>query len=157
MSYYPKATPRKKMSKKKFEDVLYERYGVTDYEVSFEHGDDPDDPPVRLTLYYEPLREVDQMGLDDRHCGTWMSGECWEFLPEADQEKISSLGQAALPVTEDEEGSCRQIDAENDFLAAVQRVLPEDLWDDLDAYGLKATTEERVAYALQLVKKEVTS
>lgn len=82
MSDYPKATPRKKMSKKKFEDVLYQRYGVTHYQVHHEHGDDYDAPPVKLTLYYEPLSEPDEMGLEDRHCGTWMAGECWEFLPE---------------------------------------------------------------------------
>ena len=82
MSDYPKATPRKKLSKKKFEDVLYQRYGVTHYQVHHEHGDDYDAPPVKLTLYYAPLSAPDEMGLEDRHCGTWMAGECWEFLPE---------------------------------------------------------------------------
>jgi len=94
----------------------------------------------------------------------WDHTDCHEILLETDDLSavkqmlyLEKLGQAALPVTEDDWGSCRQIDAENDFLAAVQRVLPEDSWDDLYVYGLKATTEERIAYALQLVKKEVTS
>ena len=151
MSYFPKATQRKKISKKKFESILWDKYRQVEHEIHYEHDDDYDAPPVRLTLYYEVLSEPDEMGLEERHCGTWMSGEGWEFLPEFDFEKISSLAPAALPITEEDWGSERQIDAEEAFLYAVRRILPEDSLDKLGNYGLKATTEERVAYALELV------
>ena len=65
---------RTKITKKKFEQQLIERYGAEKLQASQyqEEG-------KLMTLYYEVLPEPDVIGSMVKHCATWMSGEGWEF------------------------------------------------------------------------------
>lgn len=61
------------------------------------------------------------------------------------------LTRDALPTSDDEEGSERQVDAENLFFHHIEgRLSPADA-ERLYTYGLKATCEERIGFALQLL------
>ena len=63
---------------------------------------------------------------------------------------ILQLAELALPVDDAEWGSDRQVNAANDFGAALYSVLSEDDFSDFENYALKATTEEMVNYGLEL-------
>lgn len=65
--------------------------------------------------------------------------------------ELFQLAQAARPITDDDWGSDRQIEAENAFFDYVKTQLPVPLWDELEAYCLKATTDEMVDEALRLL------
>ena len=68
---------------------------------------------------------------------------------------LLELAQAALPTDESDWGSDRQIDAENAFGDAVERILGTGsaAFRDWEQYALKATTEEMVAEALRLCRR----
>jgi hypothetical protein len=66
-------------------------------------------------------------------------------------EQFEVLAQAALPTSDDDWGSDRQIDAENFFFDEVCRELSNEGIIELEDYSLKATTEERIAKARELM------
>ncbi len=64
---------------------------------------------------------------------------------------IMELAKAAYPVNDDDWGTERQIDAENAFFAAVEQLMSPELFESLETYALKATAEERISFALELL------
>tara|TARA_R110002020_G_scaffold421993_1_gene631186 strand:- start:935 stop:1354 length:420 start_codon:yes stop_codon:yes gene_type:complete len=65
--------------------------------------------------------------------------------------ELEVLAALALPFGDQDWGSERQVDAETKFFEAIQRILPDREWDELEEYCLKATTKEMVACALKYV------
>lgn len=59
-------------------------------------------------------------------------------------EMLESLAMAAKPKSDEDWGSTRQLNTENDFFNMVREVLPEDDYSDLEDWCLKATTEEQI-------------
>ena len=76
------ATNKKRLTKKAFEQILLAKYDKVEANVTYENNHDGTSP-TRLTLYYEVLPEPDEHGIPTRHCGTWIGGECWEFMKPA--------------------------------------------------------------------------
>ena len=64
-------------------------------------------------------------------------------------EVVPLLGLIAVPLNEDDWGSMRQVDAENKFFEMFELMVTRACFDAVEEYGLKATTEERVIYAIQ--------
>ncbi len=64
---------------------------------------------------------------------------------------LALLARNARCIGDDDYGSARQVGAENEFLAAVERLLPRRQWQAFERYCLKATTDERINEALRLV------
>jgi hypothetical protein len=64
---------------------------------------------------------------------------------------LTELAQAARCIDDTDWGSSRQVEAENAFFDAVRPRLSQRQWDDLEAYCLKATHDERIDRALELV------
>lgn len=65
--------------------------------------------------------------------------------------KVSGLADAALPLSEEDWGSERQIKAEVAFQDALAEVLGEKAWEEFATFTFKATTEEMVAKGLALL------
>ena len=102
MSTFPVATDRMRMTKKKFEAILGDKYEKMARETHHEDQYDGN-PPIKMTLYYEIGGAPDSI-MKDRHCGTWMGGECWEFLPEngeANRDDSAILGKLNVEVIGD--------------------------------------------------------
>jgi hypothetical protein len=76
----------------------------------------------------------------------------WETVtrPELTRPDLEALARAALPYTDSDWGSERQITAENALFDAARRFLTSQQMADLEAYALKATTEEMVEEVLRL-------
>lgn len=66
--------------------------------------------------------------------------------------KIEALGKVAKPINDDDWGSDRQIDAENKFFEAVQKVVSKKVFEGLEGYCLKATSYEMVDAGIEAVK-----
>lgn len=64
---------------------------------------------------------------------------------------INELAKDARPINDNDWGSERQIRAENEFFAEVENRVTRAQFAKLDAYCLKATTEERIDAALVLI------
>tara|TARA_R100001082_G_scaffold109075_2_gene85510 strand:- start:74 stop:319 length:246 start_codon:yes stop_codon:yes gene_type:complete len=77
------ATLTRKTTRQQFESDLMRRY---DGDVVCKIGrSDGDDKTKWMYLFYTTHGLTDQykqMGIDERHCGTWEDGEGWEFLGE---------------------------------------------------------------------------
>jgi hypothetical protein len=67
---------------------------------------------------------------------------------------LEQLAAVARPINDDDYGSDRQVDAENDFFDALDQHLAGKLteveMDDFDAFCLKATADERIDEGLRL-------
>ncbi len=72
-------------------------------------------------------------------------------LTDAQMAALNTLADAARPVDDDDWGSERQIQAQNAFFVRVEELLPRDQMADLEAYCLKATTDEMVDEAMRVV------
>ena len=72
-------------------------------------------------------------------------------LVEPKMPDFQALAAAARPINDDEWGSERQIDAQNLFFEEVEKVLPAETFEALEAYCLKATTDEMIDEALRLL------
>jgi hypothetical protein len=68
---------------------------------------------------------------------------------------FKALAQPAYPLSDDDWGSERQIDAENAFFERMERELPQLFTQEFEYWMLKATTEERLDEALARIAKEV--
>lgn len=66
--------------------------------------------------------------------------------------EMQTLAQAARPLNDEEDGSERQIDAENAFFARVEEILPPEVDAALSRYCLKATTDERLDEAMVQIR-----
>jgi hypothetical protein len=66
---------------------------------------------------------------------------------------FNELAARARPINDDDWGSKRQIDAQNLFFQEVEKVLPADKFADLDNYCLKATTDEMIDRALEMLSE----
>jgi hypothetical protein len=69
------------------------------------------------------------------------------------QPNFKDLAAQARPVNDDDWGSGRQIDAQNLFFQEVEKVLPADKFADLDNYCLKATTDEMIDKAIEMLSE----
>ena len=67
--------------------------------------------------------------------------------------EIEKLAAAAKPLNDDEWGSERQIDAENAFFDAVKEMVSKEVFEGLESYCLKATTDEMIEAGLQAVRR----
>jgi len=76
------------------------------------------------------------------------------LLTETQKQEIADAATAALPLSEDEWGSDRQVDAQNHFGDLLKEHLPPALFERFEFYALKATTEETVECGLNLLKSE---
>ena len=68
----------------------------------------------------------------------------------ADLNKLAAL---ARPLDDDDWGSTRQIDAQNCFSKKSKKVLPANKFADLDSYCLKATTNEMIDHAIEMLSE----
>jgi hypothetical protein len=68
--------------------------------------------------------------------------------------ELEKLANAAKPLNDDEWGSERQIEAENAFFDAVQELVSKEVFDGLEGYCLKATTDEMIEAGLKAVRGE---
>ncbi len=66
--------------------------------------------------------------------------------------RIEALAQAARPINDNDWGSDRQIKAENKLFAAIKPLIQRTEWDALEAYCLKATTDEMIDEALRIMR-----
>lgn len=62
------------------------------------------------------------------------------------------LAQDALPINDDEWGSERQIDAQNDFFEAVEKAISTDRFAELENYCHKANVSEMIAEGLKTLR-----
>ncbi len=69
---------------------------------------------------------------------------------------FEALAKDALPTSEDDYGSERQLSAENFFFAELGEAYPVTFSDDGDGefavWAIKATSEEYINHAIQLVR-----
>ncbi len=72
-------------------------------------------------------------------------------LSETEMAELNAMGDAARPVDQDDWGSERQVAAQNAFFNRVEAILPADRFEELDAYCMKANTDEMVDEALRMV------
>lgn len=68
--------------------------------------------------------------------------------------ELEKLAADARCVTEDDWGTERQIDAENKFFEAVEAMVSRDLYQRLEGYCLKATTDEMIDMGLKVARGE---
>lgn len=70
---------------------------------------------------------------------------------------LEAMAQNALPQSEDDYASDRQVDAENRFFEELASRYPVTFSEDGDGefhlWALKATSEEYINYAIQLVRE----
>ena len=64
---------------------------------------------------------------------------------------LQTLAKVARCVSDDDWGTPRQIRAENAFFDFVKEQLDDEVWERLEGYCLKATTDEMIDEALRLV------
>lgn len=98
---------------------------------------------VRYSVQYWPHDTLDAP-VDVAH------GNDWAAILDAIE--LRRLAKDALPLTEGEYGHDRQIEAENAFAREAEKRLSPEAWEKLERYWYKATTEEAVAYALDLAE-----
>ena len=68
--------------------------------------------------------------------------------------ELSDLARAARPINDEDWGSERQVAAENELYANAKNVISTQAWERFEDWGLKATTEERIAEALRLAASD---
>lgn len=122
------------------------------------YGDDDCDRTVRV-WFDAPNPEDREVGPDSLQfsvCAYSDGFDNYEELVQTDDFYLAlavALGHAAKPVDEDDWGSDRQIDAQNNFgCLLIDWILPKADAEKLEVYGLKATTEEFIDYGIELVK-----
>ena len=64
--------------------------------------------------------------------------------------QIEQLAKAALPTSEEDWGSERQVHAETEFYTQVEKIVTPAVYERFSDWALKATAEESVAEALRL-------
>lgn len=76
--------------------------------------------------------------------------------------QINELAKAAQPIPDpksdpkwgDDEGSPRQVEAENTFMEKINEVLPSESWGQFEDWAFKATTLERIATGAEKLRFE---
>jgi hypothetical protein len=120
----------------------------TDYSVYADAG------ALLLEIGLQKGRKVDASGiLDPMHPICIFAEHLRTSLAKADGD-FAALAKAALPISDDEWGSERQIEAQNRFFEAVEARLPADKFAALEAYCHKANVHEMVEEALRLLRAE---
>ena len=66
---------------------------------------------------------------------------------------LQTLAKEAVPQSDEDYGSERQNKALGVFFDEVEKILPPDDFSDLEAWCLKATTEEMVEEAMRRVRR----
>jgi len=66
---------------------------------------------------------------------------------------FNELASAARPTNDDDWGSERQVTAQNLFFYEIEKVLPADQFAALEAFCLKATTDEMVDEAIKMLSE----
>lgn len=64
----------------------------------------------------------------------------------------AALVKDARPTSEADWGSDRQVDAENRLWDALEAELPRKVWNELEDYCLKATTDEQLDEAARIIE-----
>lgn len=64
---------------------------------------------------------------------------------------FAALAKKAYCINDDDWGTERQIEAENAFFAAVKAKLPAPVFEKLEGYCLKATSDEMIEEAMRLL------
>ena len=68
---------------------------------------------------------------------------------------LNSLANDAAPTSQSDWGSGRQVNAQNRFFEAVEKILTADEMADLESYCLKASVEEMIDSAMLRVSENV--
>jgi hypothetical protein len=70
------------------------------------------------------------------------------------QSNFNELARRAIPLSEEDWGSERQTEAENEFFIQAEKVLSPEVFANLETYCLHATTEEGIAATMTLLYPE---
>jgi hypothetical protein len=68
-----------------------------------------------------------------------------------EEHPLIQLARTARPINDADWGSARQVAAENQFFASIKPLISASDWDELETFALRATTDERIDFALRLV------
>jgi hypothetical protein len=68
---------------------------------------------------------------------------------------LNDLANAACPTSHSDWGSERQVEAQNEFFLAVEKILTDDEFEKLESYCLKASTEEMIDSAMLRVSENL--
>ena len=76
------------------------------------------------------------------------------LLTNEQREQLVILAEQARPFNDDEWGSERQVSVENKFFNELEQVVTLEDFERTTDYGLKATTDERINYAIATLFEE---
>lgn len=113
------------------------------------------DQPLSDGWYFLLPEETDPSSgpYESREQAETMLSQLRGFIGFDGRATMGDMAKAALPTSEEDYGSERQIKAENAFFTYVERCVPPHIWEKIEAYSHKATVEERVDYAEHQVKE----
>ena len=75
-------------------------------------------------------------------------------VPQARQAQLDQLAAEARPINDDDYGTDRQINAQNDFTFTLQAILSPEKWENFAEYAHRATPEEMIDYGMSLAAEE---